>query len=150
MSLHRPTPHLLTVATLAVVALAGAPAQGQEEANQIVAKVKASLKDPAKPFTMIVHLKVKDGVGKKVEVVFARAIPATHREKGCLAYELNRDAQQPTQYVLYERWQNLAALEIHLKSQHITALLGELGDLLASPPEARVLLPVGDAGKSPR
>ena len=38
----------------------------------------------------------------------------------------------------------LAALEAHLKTAHIGMLLAELGDLLAGPPEVRVLLPAGD------
>lgn len=125
-------------------ALLAAPVEGQEKSHPIAEQVKAGLKDPTKPFTMIVHLKTKDGAGPKFETAFSKALKPTRAEKGCHAYELNRDTKTPTSYVLYERWQNLAALEAHLKTPHITALLAELGDLLDGPPELRVLLPAGE------
>jgi quinol monooxygenase YgiN len=86
-------------------------------------------------------LEAKEGVGKKFEAAFAKAIGPTLKEKGCLEYQLNRDAKAPTKYLLYERWDNLESLEAHLRSKHITALLEELGDLLAGPPDLRVMLP---------
>jgi quinol monooxygenase YgiN len=60
------------------------------------------------------------------------------------AYDLNRDTKTPTQYLVYERWQDVAALEAHLKTPYITKLLAELGDLVAAPPEASVFVPAGD------
>jgi quinol monooxygenase YgiN len=140
----RPRHAALLLAALAALPLAAARAPGQEKANPIAAQVKASLKDPARPFTMIVRLQAKEGAADKFEAAFARAIAPTRKEKGCLAYDLNRDAKSPTQYLLYERWENLASLEAHLKSAHITTLLMELGDLLAGAPEVTVLLPAGN------
>src|SRR5262249_30500632 len=64
MSLCRPVLRVLIIAALTCAALGVARAQGQEEPNPIAAKVKSSIKDPARPFTMIVHLKVKEGAGK--------------------------------------------------------------------------------------
>jgi quinol monooxygenase YgiN len=106
--------------------------------------VKASLKDSTRPFTLLVHLQLKEGSGAKFEAAFAPAIKATRKEKGCLAYDLSRDTKTPTRYLIYERWRDLPALEAHLKSEHITALLREIGELLAAPPEARILLPAGE------
>jgi quinol monooxygenase YgiN len=133
---------LLGVLAVSLPTVTRAPAG--EKPNPIAAKVKASLKDSAKPFTLIVRLRVKDDAGDKLEAAFAKAAKATRKEKGCLAYDLNRDAKAPTQYLLYERWQNLDSLEAHLRAPHITALLAQLGDLLAGPPEAQVFLPAGD------
>ena len=121
-------------------------APGQEKPNPIVAKVKAAVKDPTKPFTMLVHLQVKEGTGAKVEAAFAKAIQRTRREKGCAAYDLNRDPQMPSRYLLYERWHSVADLEAHLRAGHIATLLVELGDLLAAPPDVQVFVPAGDRG----
>jgi quinol monooxygenase YgiN len=134
----------LPLAALATLALLAPGAAGQEKPNPIVATVKAALKDPSRPFTLVVQIQLKEGNGDKFEAAFAKAIKATRKEKGCLAYDLNRDTKTPTGYQVYERWSNLAALEAHLKSEHITTLLREIGDLLASPPEGRVLLPAGE------
>ena len=131
---------LLLAATVLVVPRAA----GGDKPDPIAAQVKASLKDPGKPFTMVVTLRAKEGAGEKIAAAFAKAVKATRRENGCVAYDLSRDTKAPDQYLVYERWRSLAALEAHLKSQHITALLGELGDLLAGPPTVRVLLPVGE------
>jgi quinol monooxygenase YgiN len=143
MTAPRTAPALLAAAAL-TFALAAPGNGGQEKPNPIAAQVKASVKDPTKPFTMLVHLKAKEGAGEKFEAAFAKALKPTRKEKGCLAYDLNRDPKTPGQYLLYERWQTLADLEAHLKAAHITTLLMELGDLLAGPPELRILLPAGD------
>ncbi|MCA1706565.1 MAG: antibiotic biosynthesis monooxygenase [Actinobacteria bacterium] len=136
----------ITLLTL-VLALLGAgvmPVSGQEKEHPIEAEVKAALKDPAKPFTMLVFLKVKEGAGAKFEEAFGKAIGPTRKEKGNRAYDLNRSAMTPNEYLLYERWQNLAALRAHLRAPHITTLLGEVGDLLDGAPEVRVALPAAE------
>jgi quinol monooxygenase YgiN len=132
------------VAFLLVVPLAlVSPTRGEEKENPIEAEVKASLKGPARPFTMLLRVKVKDGAGKKFEAAFAKAAAGTRKEKGNKAYELNRSAKSPNEYIVYERWQNVAALQAHLKAPHITTLLAEIGDLLDGPPEVKVFVPVG-------
>jgi quinol monooxygenase YgiN len=138
------TSSLVVFAILAGWAWVVSPAPAQEEENPIAARVKAAVKDPARPFTLVVRVKVKEGAAAKFEAAFAKAAQTTRQEKGNRAYDLNRDTQTPTQYLLYERWQDLPALEAHLKTPYITKLLAELGDLLAAPPEMSVLLPAGD------
>ena len=135
---------------IAVSALLVSITLAQDQTNAIAAQVKASVKDPTKPFTLLVTLQVKEGDSDRFEAAFAKVVAPTHREKGCLAYELNRDPKTPTSYLLYERWQSLAALETHLRSEHITTLLGQIGEMVAAPPELRVLVPVGDGNPAPR
>lgn len=113
-----------------------------DKPNPIVAGVKANLKDPTKPFTLLVLLKVKEGSEEKFEKAFATARAETRKEKGNMQYDLSRDAKSPGQYIVYERWANLAALEAHIKAKHIETLLAEIGPMLASPPEGKTYLPV--------
>ena len=131
------------VAGLLAVLLRPAPAAGQEE-NPILTFVKSKVKDADKPFTLVVSLKVKEGEGKKLEAAFAKARRATLKEKGCRAYDLSRDTDDPTRYQVYERWQSLAALKEHLATAHTKALLGELPGFLAGAPTPRVLIPAGE------
>lgn len=130
----------------ASVALLALPllAADKAEPNPLVAKIMADLKDPTRPFTMTVQLQAKEGMQAKVEAAFVKAVKESRKEKGCLAYDLNRDAKEPTRFLVYERWKSLADLEAHLKSPHITALLDELKEVLAAPPEGKVLLPAGE------
>jgi quinol monooxygenase YgiN len=133
---------LCAVAAVLATALLLAPdLAGQEKEDPILATVKATIKDPSKPFTMLVRVQVKEDAGAKFEAAFARATRATRKEKGNRAYDLNRDLKMPTRYVVYERWQNLKALQEHLQSEHIKTLLSEIGDLLAAPPEVSVMTP---------
>jgi quinol monooxygenase YgiN len=127
-------------AALAMFALA--PVSFAQE-SPIEAEVKAALKDPAKPFVMVVHLKVKEGNGAKFEAAFAKAVVETRKEKGNRTYELNRSAKDANEYFVYERWQDFAALQAHLKAAHITALLSEVGPMLDGAPEVKVFLPTG-------
>ncbi len=110
----------------------------------MIASVKSRLKNPDKPFTLIVRVQVKEGADKQFEAAFTKAIPASRKEKGNLAYDLNRDTQDPSRYLVYERWKDLAALEAHLKTPHLKALLAELPKLTEGAPESQVLLPAGE------
>jgi hypothetical protein len=48
---------------LVVACLFASPVIAQDKENPIEKEVKASLKDPAKPFIMIIQVKIKDGTG---------------------------------------------------------------------------------------
>jgi quinol monooxygenase YgiN len=117
---------------------------GQDKENPIITAVKSRLKNLDKPFTLIVRVQVKEGAGKDFEAAFAKALVETRKEKGNLAYDLNRDIQDPSRYLVYERWKDLAALEAHLNSPHLKALLAELPKVSAGAPESQVLLPAGE------
>src|SRR5262245_48437355 len=101
---------------LPVLALVGLfPATASAQDHPVVALVKSKVKDPAKPFALLVTIKAKAGKEKELEAAFAPCIAATKKEAGCLAYELNRDSDDPTSYLMYEKFKNVAALEAHLK-----------------------------------
>lgn len=136
--------YLLPASVLLAIAALVATSLAQEKEDPIEAVVKANLKDPAKPFTMFVRVTVKEGAAAKFETAFAKAMVATRKEKGNKAYDLNRSSKSPAEYIVYERWQDLAALQAHMKTPHIKALLAEIGDLLESPPEVKVFVPAGE------
>jgi quinol monooxygenase YgiN len=135
---------MLSALLLLVASGLAGPTVAQEKEHPIVATVRASVKDASKPFTILVHLKVKEGAGEKFEAAFARALTETRKEKGMLAYDLNRSTKNPSEYVVYERWRDVAALQAHLKTTHIQGLFAAVGDLLSEPPQADVLVPAGE------
>ena len=135
-------PDSFTLAAVLAVVLAG-PAAAQDR-HPIAARVQADLKDPARPFTLVIALKVKADGANKFEAAFAKARTETRKEKGCLAYDLNRDAREAGRYLVYERWKTLADLEAHLASAHIKALFAEVGDLFDGEPELKVMLPAAE------
>jgi quinol monooxygenase YgiN len=119
-------------------------AQDKDKPNPIEAEVKANLKDLTKPFVLIVHLKIKDGAAEKFEAAFAKGRAGTRKEKGNKTYDLSRSTKTPTEYIVYERWTNFAALQAHLKEAHFTTLIAEISELLAGPPSGKVFLPAGE------
>lgn len=133
----------LTIGLLAVLGNTNRVA-GQDKENPVITFVKSRVKNPDKPFTLVLRVQVKEGTGKQFEEAFAKAIVATRKEKGNLAYDLNRDTRNSSSYLIYERWKNLAALEAHLNAPYLKVLLSELPKLLDGAPESSVLLPAGE------
>jgi quinol monooxygenase YgiN len=124
---------------LPVLALAGLhPAAPAAEDQPVVALVKSKVKDPGKPFALLVTIKAKAGKERDLEATFAPCIAATKKEPGCLAYELNRDPDEPTTYLMFEKFKNVAALEVHLKAEHTTRLLKALEGLTDGEIKAKV------------
>lgn len=117
---------------------------GQDQENPVITFVKSRVKNSDKPFTLVLRVQVKQGSGKQFEAAFAKALSATRKEKGNLAYDLNRDTRNPSNYLIYERWKDLAALEAHLKAPYLKALLAELPKVTDGAPESQVLLPAGE------
>jgi quinol monooxygenase YgiN len=106
--------------------------------NPILTLVKSKVKDPNKPFAMTVTLKVKAGKEKEFEEACRPCLAATRKEPGCVAYELNRDPDDPTTYVMYEKFKSVAALDAHIKMAHTQALLKAVPALTDGEPKIKV------------
>jgi quinol monooxygenase YgiN len=129
-------PFLLALPALGL-ALALFAARAEDD-HPVVALVKSKVKDPAKPFALLVTIKAKEGKEKELEAAVAPCIRATKKEAGCMAYELNRDPDDPTVYVMYEKFKSVAALSDHLKQEHTMKLLKTLETLADGGPKAKV------------
>jgi quinol monooxygenase YgiN len=105
-----------------ILGLGLSDARGQDE-NPVVKLIKSKVKDPAKPFAVLVTFKVKAGKEADFEAAFRPALAATKKEPGCVAYELNRDPDEPAVYVMYEKFRGIPALEFHLAQKHTQTLL---------------------------
>jgi len=114
------------------------------EDSPLVATIKKTVKDPTKPFGLHVTATVKKDKAEAFEAAFAEAIAATRKEKGCLTYELHRDAENPETFVLWERWSSLEALEAHMKTDHIAKLFKSIGETLDGEIKAKVMLVAGE------
>ena len=114
---------LVLVAALALIAT---PVLRAED-HPVVKQMKEKLKHPEKPFTMLVTIQVKAGKEKEFEDAFLVAQKGTKKEKGCIAYEINRDTEATDTFVLVEKWKNLDGLVDHLAQEHTIALLKLFG-----------------------
>jgi quinol monooxygenase YgiN len=115
--------------------------QGENPEDAVLSTVKKNLTDTTKPFTLVVKFKVKPADAPKFEAALAKAVKETRKEKGNLAYELSKSPKGPV-YVIYERWENVAALEAHLKSDQYKNTAAAVKPLLDGQIELELLVPV--------
>jgi quinol monooxygenase YgiN len=128
---------LLAVPLVALAAASPAPAADEE--SPVVKLIKSKVKDPAKPFALLVTFKVKAGNEKKFEEAFGPALTATRKEPGCIAYYLNRDPDAPNTYVMYESFKGIPGVEAHLKEKHTQTLLATVIPMCEGGPDIKVL-----------
>lgn len=125
-----------------LVSLAAASTGAAEPRHPIAAGVASDLADPESEFVMVVRFRAKPDQADALIQAMAEPLAATAKEPGNLAYDLSRDIKKPGQFVLYEHWRDVDALDAHLKQPYLDKLLGVFGDLLAEPPEVSVYVPI--------
>ena len=69
--------------------------------------------------------------GKEAEGLeaFEALVEPTHGEQGCILYALHRGVDDPAQLAFIERWESREALDAHLESPHIKAVLERVEEL---------------------
>jgi quinol monooxygenase YgiN len=104
---------------------------------------------PSEQVVVVATIQIKPGSEDEALSAFAASIPPTHEEEGCLAYALHRDRDDPTRFIVVERWASAEALEAHGKTPHLRELFGTVGGLVAAPPSIvrTVAIPEGDPAK---
>jgi quinol monooxygenase YgiN len=83
--------------------------------------------------TVIAIAQAKPGKEKSLEVALLALVAHTRREAGCINYDLHRHVDKAGQFAFYENWMNLAALEQHRTSPHVSDFRAKASDLLAEP-----------------
>jgi quinol monooxygenase YgiN len=87
--------------------------------------------------------------GKEAEALqaFKDLVAPTHAEDGCILYALHQGADDPSQLVFIERWASREALDAHLKTPHIAAVLERVEELFGHSGTITVYnaVPEGDA-----
>lgn len=126
-----------------------APASGAAapKAGGPLESVRAQLKSPDKPFTLIVTMTLKPGaeIDSKFTALAGVAAKGTRAEPGNIAYAFNRDAKDPRHIVLYEEWRSLHDLELHFETEHLKKFLAASGELTEPSPSVAVYLPVNNS-----
>ena len=66
-------------------------------------------------------LKMAEGDIDRLHAAGLAMIEATHKEEGCIAYTFSRDITDPDTLVIFEIWQDDAALAAHFQTPHMAA-----------------------------
>ncbi|MGH7231150.1 MAG: putative quinol monooxygenase [Nitrospiraceae bacterium] len=99
--------------------------------------------------TVIARAKAKPGREADLERAMRAGVNPSHREQGCLRYTVHRSIGDPASFVTVERWVSKEAMDQHFAAPHTQALLKQIPDLLAEPPDISVfeLLAEGSSDK---
>lgn len=80
---------------------------------------------------------------KRAEFIAAAklCIAGTRKEEGNIAYDMHESVTDASQMVFVERWESVAALEPHRKTDHMRAFGKVAAACLAAPPKIEVITP---------
>ncbi len=69
--------------------------------------------------------------GKEAEGLeaFKALVEPTHAEDGCILYALHQGSDDPARLAFVERWASREALDAHLQSPHVQAILARAEEL---------------------
>jgi quinol monooxygenase YgiN len=85
--------------------------------------------------TIIAKLRAKPGKEARVRELFSALRGPTHKESGCLYYELHQSLEDPLDFVFYENWASAEHLDAHLKTSHVRETFKEASEILDGPIE---------------
>jgi quinol monooxygenase YgiN len=71
----------------------------------------------------------KPGREDEAIAAFEALLEPTHGEEGCILYALHRGVDDPARLAFIERWSSREALDAHLASPHVSAVLGRVDEL---------------------
>ncbi len=85
------------------------------------------------PVTVVARIRSKPGNEERVREELLKAVAPTHAEADCINYDMHQSADDACLFMFYENWASKEALDEHLKTPHLTALIEVLPELLAEP-----------------
>ncbi len=89
--------------------------------------------------TVLAKVYAKPGCEAALAQTMKAVIQPTHGESGCIKYDFHQALEDPKAFVMIEKWESQAVLDLHLKTPYIQDLFKKLPDLLAKPIEIQVL-----------
>ncbi len=83
--------------------------------------------------TVFATIKAKAGKEDEVREALLALVPPTHREEGCINYDLHQSDSDPGTFMFYENWKRREDLNEHLRKPHIQDFLVRVETLLDRP-----------------
>lgn len=96
-----------------------------------------------KTLFLLAILRAKLGKERQMRDVLKSLIEPTHKEPGCLCYQMHENNEDPCEFVFWEEWKSSADLDAHTKTDHFVAAFKKLPELMESEMVVRKLTKVG-------
>ncbi len=100
--------------------LAAIPLLGSQTLGAQVSKL------PKGGVTLVAELQAKEGEEQAVKKALLAMVEPTREEEGCLCYNLHQASDDATKFMFYEQWKNAAALDVHMKTEHMKTMLAAI------------------------
>jgi quinol monooxygenase YgiN len=92
---------------------------------------------PKNSLRTIARVRARRDKVDELRALLKALVGPTRNEKGCIAYVLLQNRNDPTDFVFLEEWENDAALKGHSASEHMKDLRSKLRALTDREPEAQ-------------
>jgi quinol monooxygenase YgiN len=96
---------------------------------------------------LIAKLQAKPGHHEELEKELKLLVKGTCKEPECLLYALHRDADDPSRFVIIEKWASKKALDTHTSLPHFLRYRKYAVPILVGMPELVFLEPLGEGDK---
>ena len=73
---------------------------------------------------LTVILKAQEGKGDVIAEAFKKHAPEFQKDPGTITYAVHRKADDPDTFLIYEKYENKAALDAHVASARFKELIG--------------------------
>lgn len=91
-----------------------------------------------KTLTVVATFEARPGKEAELRVALIGLVAPTRKEAGCLNYDLHILPENPAKFLFHENWASKAALDAHMQSPQIQALLPRVNDLCTEFPTIMV------------
>jgi (4S)-4-hydroxy-5-phosphonooxypentane-2,3-dione isomerase len=104
----------------------------QTPSSPLTPQIKQNLRSEV--ITLIAEAFVKPGSENTVVSEGFAYVTQCRKEPGCVQYQFQQDAADPTHFFFYEQYSNAAAFEAHGSSEHVKTFFGQvLGPVAVKP-----------------
>jgi len=89
------------------------------------------LKKDEKQIVCVAQFMAKEGKTDELLRALHSLLEPTHKEEGCVRYELNQAIENPRSIVFVEKFKDQKAFDFHCNTPHVKRLLNEIAPALA-------------------
>jgi len=93
--------------------------------------------------TVVATFRARPGKEAELRAALMGLLAPTRKEAGCVNYDLHQSPEDSAKFLFHENWTNKAALDAHLQSAHVKALLPRVEELCVAFPEIKIWEKIG-------
>ena len=91
-----------------------------------------------KTLTVIATFQARPGKESDLRAALTGLLAPTRKESGCLNYDLHQSPENPAKFLFHENWTGKDALDAHLHTPHVKALLPRVDELCVAFPQIAI------------